>query len=233
MFKAFFTIFIFIFTTTSSSKETSPFQHTNPEKRILIKRDYEKGLEYRKNISSKKEEERKEKLQAVIKDIEDSGFEVNQENKIISAINLDLENIKNTPCGYFYKYEFIDFEKLEELNKYSSEFRLRIKNPVGLDFIIKHEKLENGMITSEEDPYITLENGEDIPNSSGFSFASGYLNIYIQVLKNDYMEDLIYEYTTTNKKGQLKIDLDQETGKKIFYQEIPAESFRNIIKKGK
>ena len=199
------------------------------EQRILVKRDYDKGLEFIKNSKLKKEEERKEKLALTIKYIRDLGFEVDEENHTLSPLVLIENKTVINEKGHYYEFYFLKADNLIKLNKLSKNpFLLKLHNPIGLDFIVDYESIirKNNRIHGEM-MNLSLENDEKISGSIKLSYSNNHFKTYIWLDRSEYMNDLDFRYEVKyenkiKKQGLigLMIDLNPETDKKIPIQTV-------------
>ena len=207
------------------------------EERILIKRDYDKGLEFLKNREISKEEKRKEELALTIQYIRDLGFEIDEENHTLSPLILMPDETIINSLGHGYMFKHLKLEELIKLNQYSNEpFLLKLENPIGLDFIIDYKKVENDRLDDDypmvfgELENIKLENGDTINGLSDINYYGSKFGVSIGLENNKYMPNLGFSYQTIYKSRDgkkldgitiLRIDLDPETGKKIYKRPIP------------
>ena len=193
-----------------------------------IKEDYDKGLEFIKNREISKEEKRKEKLALTIQYIRDLGFEVDEENNTVSSLILIEESIKINEYGHISEYQTLDYKDFIKLNQLSNvNFSLKVKNPIGQDFIINYKNIikEDNRVSGEPSS-VSLENGEEISKLSKLYYNKGAFKFKTYLDDNEYMpKDLEFEYDRKydKKKGvyikgitKLRVDLDQNTGEKIY-----------------
>ena len=188
-------------------------------------KDYEKSLKIIEANKLKKEEHRKIKLQAAIKEIESQGFEVDQENETLKIVKRTETEPFTYEGGYVYEYDILNYENLEKINNLSNKYyKLKLPNEIGDDFIIDYKTslLEYGFIGGTNDTNkISYKGDTSIIEYSDIGYSANYITINIILKKNQYMEDLTFKYRTEKGKLELIVNLDPNTGKKVFSQPNP------------
>jgi len=197
-------------------KENRQLQQKNSEKIILIKRNYGRSLEFLENMKLIK----KEKFRAIIAEIRDLGFEIDENDETVSIIKLTSQEPELRPDGSYYAFEIMDYSKLMDLNKYSDNiYSLKFENPIGSDFIVDYKKIiddsDLSMIGSSENIIVKMENNKHIKNQSMFLYYGGRLEFSINFEKSEVMDDLTFIYEKTRNEKSLRINIDSKTGKKI------------------
>ena len=191
-------------------------------------KDYEKSLKIIEANKLKKEEQRKIKLQAAIKEIESQGFEVDKENENISPLLYIEESKKEAEKYALYNYKYLKLRYIEELNKYTKKpFYLKFENPLGEDFVVDYaDLLKTSRLSSGEILINSFLNKEQVLNND-IQFESAHLSYYdeeeggglefdIRLKGNIHVEDFHFNYQLSKKPNimRLIIDIDKLTGKK-------------------
>ena len=220
----------FIFIVYASEPKDFKILYLVDNNNNLDVKDYEKSLKVIEANKLIKEEQRKIKLQAAIKEIESQGFEVDYENKTLAAL-LYVEDSKDIyEKATYYNYKYLKLRYVEELNKYTKKpFYLKFENPLGEDFIIDYgDLLATSRLSSGDIMISSFLNKDQVLNNIEFESIhlkyydgeeeGGGLEFDVRLKGNNHIENFHFKYQRSTPKNpdimELRIDIDKLTGKK-------------------